>query len=340
MVTWEQANREAAIESANLHGELGISIERPIDVFAAIERLGIVLAYAPMDKCSGVYIPASAPGSLAGILIHQGHPRSRQRFTAAHELGHHVFGHEFEIDTDLDRRFFRGHDDSVASEEKQAEAFATWFLMPRRLLRAGIRDLELTLSEPSEAYALSLWLGTSYQATVLQLQTTRLLDPGVAAGWRALEPRSIKLGLVGENEMDLRRDVWWIDHTTLSNPIDVRPGDRLVVRLPEDPTTGYSWRPTTLSDGLRVESDSFEDWWEPARGERLDPTRPSVGGTVARSLLISVPAATTASVQQLRFELVRAWSNEPPADEYEVLLAVTPSAHGIQLDPEQLAAGA
>jgi Zn-dependent peptidase ImmA (M78 family) len=340
-LTWQQANHQAAIESSNLHGELGLSIERPIDVFAAIERLGIVLAFAPMDKCSGVYIPASRPRSLAGILIHQGHPRSRQRFTAAHELGHHVFGHEFEIDTDLEQRFFRNGYNSVSDREKQAEAFATWFLMPRRLLRAGMRELELSLEEPAEVYALSLWLGTSYQATVRQLETTRILDVETAAEWRSVEPRTIKLGLIGNNDMDLRRDVWWIDHTTTSNPIDVRPGDRLIVRLPENATTGYSWRPAELSPDFKIDSDSFDDWWEPSRGEPSTPMDAHlVGQTTMRSLLLSVAFSTPASVQRLSFDLVQPWADDPPVDHYEILLSVTPSAHGIQVGPGELAVGA
>lgn len=340
MVTWERAHQQAALESSNLHGELGINIERPIDVFAAVERLGLVLAFAPMEKGSGVYIPASRPGSLAGILIHQGHPRSRQRFTAGHELGHHQFGHGFEIDMEHDQRLLRSASNLVTDEEKQAEAFATWFLMPRRLLRAGMRELEITLRRPDEVYALSLWLGTSYQATVLQLETTRLLSADIAQSWRTVKPKAIKLGLVGDNEMDFRRDVWWIDHTTLSNPIDVRPGDRLILRLPEDPTTGYSWRPSTISGGLRVQSDSFDDWWEPSRSESSSLEAQGFRGSPTRSLLLAVPAETTASVQQLRFELTRAWSDDEPVDEYEILLSVTPSARGLQLDPEELVSGA
>jgi hypothetical protein len=340
MMTWEDANRQAVVESANLHGELEISLDRPIDVFEAIERLGIILAFSPMDSCSGVYIPADRPGALPGILIHQGHPRSRQRFTAGHELGHHVFGHEFEIDTNLEQRFFRGSVDTVSDQEKLAEAFATWFLMPRRLLRSGVRELDLTMADPSEGYALSLWLGTSYTATVGQLLTTRMIEPSTASEWRALQPRSIKLGLVGENAMDLRRDVWWVDHTTARNPIDVRPGDRLIVRLPENASTGYSWRPRELSAGLQIESDSFDDWWEPSRGESATPANDqAVGHTTVRSLLLSVPLETPTSVQQLSFDLVQPWSSEMPVDHYEILLSVTRSARGVNIDPEELVVG-
>lgn len=340
MITWEDANLQAAVASANLHGELEISLDQPIDVFWAIRRLDIILAFAPMDSCSGVYIPADRPGALPGILIHQGHPRSRQRFTAGHELGHHVFGHEFEIDTNLEQRFFRGSLEAMSDQEKQAEAFATWFLMPRRLLRAGVRELELSLAEPSEGYALSLWLGTSFTATVRQLLTTRMIERGKASDWRAIQPRSIKLGLIGGSGMDLHRDVWWVDHTTVRNPIDVRPGDRLIVRLPENASTGYSWRPRELTSGLKIESDSFDDWWEPSRGEPATPANDETAGhTTIRSLLLSVPPDTPASVQQLRFDLVQPWSSEAPIDQYEILLSVSRSAHGLQIDPGELAVG-
>jgi hypothetical protein len=337
-MTWEDANRQGAVEASNLHGQLEISLDQPIDIFGTIERLGIILAFSPMDSCSGVYIPKERPGSLAGILIHQGHPRSRQRFTAGHELGHHVFGHEFEIDTDLEQRFLRGSLDSMSDREKQAEAFATWFLMPRRLLRAGVHELKLTLAEPSEGYALSLWLGTSYAATVRQLLTTRMIEPATASQWRALQPRDIKLGLIGENTMDLRRDVWWVDHTTVKNPINVRPGDRLVVRLPENASTGYSWRPSEFSAGLTIESDSFDDWWEPSRGEPATPASDqATGHTTMRSLLLSVSPDTPPSAQQLSFVLVQPWSSEAPIDQYDIPLSVSRSPRGVQIDPRELA---
>src|SRR5438045_129408 len=99
MITWADAHRRAAVSAAELHADLKINLDRPVDVFDAVRRLGIVLAFAPLGRVSGMYLPG---GHLPGILLHSGHPRTRQRYTAAHELGHHRFQHAAEIDHDIE----------------------------------------------------------------------------------------------------------------------------------------------------------------------------------------------------------------------------------------------
>ena len=91
MISWADAHRRGAIKAAEVHADLNIQLDRPVDVFGAVERLGIVLAFAPLGRVSGIYLPRRRS---PGILIHSGHPRARQRYTAAHELGHHVLQHE------------------------------------------------------------------------------------------------------------------------------------------------------------------------------------------------------------------------------------------------------
>ncbi|MFD0394650.1 ImmA/IrrE family metallo-endopeptidase [Streptomyces nogalater] len=60
-----------------------------------------------------------------------------QRHTAAHELGHHRLGHRTAADEEMDPAL-RWGDGSWPEEEKTAEAFAAWFLMPLPAVRAAL----------------------------------------------------------------------------------------------------------------------------------------------------------------------------------------------------------
>lgn len=344
MSTWEQANRAAAALAAEAHADLGLDLDQPIDVFDVIQRVGIVLAFAPLDAASGLYIPSSGPDVPPGVMIHDGHPRSRQRFTAGHELGHHFFGHGVEVDSDLDGRFDRSDLDTLPDAEKEAESFAAWFLMPRRLMLAGMRELGIVggrPGSPSEAYALSLWLGTSYLATVRQLNVTRRIDDYTARTWMRITPKSIKERMVaGQSLDDTRNDVWWLDQTSHLHPIDLRPGDCIILRLRENATTGFSWQLAELPPDVDVVADSFDDDWEPGGNvEELEYQADDseiAGDGATRSLLLSVAPNTPQGVSRLALVLDRPWEQAPPKDEYEILVSVNPARHGVQLTEDEL----
>jgi hypothetical protein len=328
--------------AAELHSDLDIELDRPVDVFAAIEQLGLILAFAPLGKVSGLYLPGHPS---AGILLHEGHPRTRQRYTAGHELGHHVFEHAAEVDVDLEGSLRRGDVERWPNHEKEAEAFGAWFLMPRRLLRCGLG--ELGLDRPSDAYdvyALSLWLGTSYTATARQLATTRIIGQPEADAWARIAPRDLKQALAGELVPDdLHNDVWWLDANHNRQPVDARPGDRVVLTLDEIPASGVSWRFTALPEQVRVLADSYEDDWEPRPrsvaanlgADRLDGEE-LVGGGHPRSFVLEVSPEAHREVTHLALVKDEPWDPGPPSGEFEVSLSINPRLHGIQLAEEEL----
>ena len=99
-----------------------------------------------------------------GILINNGLPPAAQRQTAGHELGHHRFQHGTRVDVDLEAPLDRRT--VWTDEEKQAEAFASWFLMPRKAVRTALAHLGLERpKEPEDVYQLSLLLGTPYSSS-------------------------------------------------------------------------------------------------------------------------------------------------------------------------------
>lgn len=354
MTTWADAHARAAVRASQLHADLDVNLEEPIDVFAAVQQLGIVLAFSDLGNTSGLYLPASAEQRFPGILLNSQHPRSRQRYTAGHELGHHAFEHSVEVDGDVENSLElglqRGTLEGWPDHEKEAEAFGAWFLMPRRLLRVGLSRQGLKVPRhPLDVYALSLWLGTSYAATARHLGTTRLLNSGTADRWAALPPRNLKAALSeGLRMTSYRSDVWWLDEHANGQPVDLRPGDRVVLSLAEDVSTGYTWRFSALSEPIVVVADSFVDDWEPRFTEPWAPDRPHrinaepeapIGGAVPRTFVLDVAGDADPGIYHLLLTYGREWE-ESPIRTFELLIAVTAPLIGVQLSEEQLAVAA
>jgi Zn-dependent peptidase ImmA (M78 family)/predicted secreted protein len=342
VTTWADAHARAAVMASELQADLDIELDQPVDVFDAIDQLGIVLAFAPLGPVSGMYLPG---GSSSGILLHQGHPRTRQRYTAGHELGHHVFRHAAMQDVDLEAALRREDVERWPDHEKEAEAFGAWFLMPRRLVRHGLAELGIEKpSDPFDAYALSLWLGTSYTATARQLATTRIIDQATAEQWARIAPARLKQALAGELAPDdLRNDVWWIDARHHEHPVEARPGDRVVLTLPENASTGFSWHFTDLPDGVRLLADSFQGEWEPQLSlEEAEPQADGelVGAGSQRAFVLEVDPHAAAGVHQVALVKDQAWDNAPPSSQYELRVSIKPSLHGLQLREAELAIAA
>lgn len=335
MTTWADAHTRAAAMAAELQADLDLNLARPIDVFTVIKRLGLILAFAPLGKVSGLYLPEQP---TPGILLHEGHPRTRQRYTAGHELGHHVFRHAMEIDGDLEQQLGRENLERWSDQEKEAEAFGAWMLMPRQLVRAGFGALGIDRPrDPLDVYALSLWLGTSYTATARQLSVVRFAEPHEADAWARVAPRTVKQALAGAMVPDdLHNDVWWLDARHNRAPIDARPGDRLVITLDEIPSSGFSWRFSELPRDVRLIADSYEDDWEPELHYPPEEHPELAGDTQPRSMLIEIDPAAGGGVHRLGLVKDQEWEQTPPVEEFELLISVNPPLSGIQVPESAL----
>lgn len=89
---WPQVHLVAARAASRAHRTLHIDTTRQIDPFAALAAAGVVVLRRRLDHLAGLYLPADPhdPDAIPSVLINVAHPLSKQRFTAAHELGHHV----------------------------------------------------------------------------------------------------------------------------------------------------------------------------------------------------------------------------------------------------------
>jgi Zn-dependent peptidase ImmA (M78 family) len=277
------------------HSELDIDTLRPIDPFLALHRSGVLVMRQSLDRLSGAYLPGdSVDGGRAGVLINVAHPLSRQRYTAAHELWHHRRDREIVFDEDTE--WLARGENGESDRERLAEAFASWFLMPRRLVESTLARLGESAQALDErvAYTLSLELGTSYRATVRQLYGLNQIDATRRDRLLGVTPQSIKRTL-GEIDVaaDSWRDIRLVRGAVAAASVVALEGDVIVLELPEIPSSGYLWQPVGVPDIVSLVRDEYR------------PAAPgTLGGSGIHRFVFSVQSR---GHRRIRFELGRPW---------------------------------
>lgn len=110
----------------------------PVPIDKIIKEIGLPLSHEPMEDNISGYIERQN-GSYR-IVVNANHAPTRQRFTAAHELGHYVYHRDLLGEGVGDNRAYRteGTDRPNVNirpiHERQANSFAANVLMPRHRL--------------------------------------------------------------------------------------------------------------------------------------------------------------------------------------------------------------
>jgi Zn-dependent peptidase ImmA (M78 family)/predicted secreted protein len=299
-----------------------VDVSRQIDPFEAINRAGVTVAVVPLESLSGAYVPAMVEtDGRPGILVNSKHPRTRQRFTAAHELCHHLRDKDVVLDREtevLPRSGVIRND-----HEAVAEAFAGWFLMPRELVRRYMHDLAISDSpDPIDVYRLSLELGTSYLATAAHLYSLGLITRPRWKELAKLAPKWIKQQLAVHGPGDSWGDVWHLSEKERGRGrITPRPGDEIVIELDELPSSGYIWT-APAGGGFELAEFSFE------QQNADDPADLVVGGNGVRRAVLR---ATEPGEYQLEMEMRRPWLPAgEPIRTFSIQLSVQRSLVGYQ----------
>lgn len=311
MADYASAIRRAALQAGRLHRDLAIQSRvvrgaGRVDVYDTIARLNVPLLFTKLDGLLGVYMREPTPG----VLITTQRPQNQQRFTAAHELGHHYLGHKPSLDDEsiLRRAPFQARpgDDP---QEVEAEAFAAVFLLPRWLLdwhcdRQDWTDADLL--DPIKVYQLALRVGTSFKATVWTLHRYDVFDRATANAMAKLELKTVKQAILrGYQPVDFKRDVWLLTDRDADMRIEGGPGDLVVVRLPEHSGSGYLWRIESIDgEALAVVADGREE---------VDAG--GVGGPTLRRI---TAAAHDRRAGELRLAEARPWAPSPPLNTFAV----------------------
>ncbi len=106
----------------------------PVNPFQILNDFGIVFLFRALKKYDGIYIPAEDENDFPIVGININRPIARQRFTAAHELCHHL--------KDLHNGGYVCSANSDAEIEKYAEEFASELLMPTFELQKQVQKYE------------------------------------------------------------------------------------------------------------------------------------------------------------------------------------------------------
>ncbi len=308
LTPYQRAAREGVRAAHREHQRLGTNLTTRVDIFDIIEEARIWLWFARLGNLYGAYLRV---GDAAAIAINSQHPLTLQRYTGAHEYGHHVFGHEASADNA--ERVQRSPRDL---REVAAQAFAGEFLMPLQLVNhtlrtMGFRGSNLPLTG-RQVYQLSLELGVSPRATVTQLMNQQKLAPAHAHRLLRESPIDVKAGLAGVRPAYPWADVWLLDESQEGRRFSPRLRDEVHVMLPETPSTGYVWQ---LVDSATSVLALIDD-----RFETADDT--VIGASGTRHVAFRVDGA---GASRIRLEKRRPWQHNGEASgTFEATLNVIP----------------
>ena len=140
--------------------------QAPVDVEELARMSGADVRYRTFDGDISGLLLRDDDGSVV-IGVHAGHAKTRQRFTIAHELGHHLMHKGRPVIVEHLHRSarinYRDRRSAMASDREEIEAnqFAAALLMPRPLLeeaferRAGHRDTDATIESLARDFRVS-----------------------------------------------------------------------------------------------------------------------------------------------------------------------------------------
>jgi hypothetical protein len=322
-VDYATAVRAGAMEAARLHQRLGLrpqieALGGDIDVFGAINAIGLPLLLRPLEGLLGAYLNDPAPGALVTTQ----RPMSIQRFTAAHELGHFLLRHEPSLDDEsILRRVGISAQPTGDFQEVEADAFAAMFIMPRWLISWHANRHGWTVNDfrqPQIVYQLALRIGASYEATCWMLVRHRLIQQTLAHELLRIQPRALKVALLeGYRPQDYRGDVWLLTEHDARTRIDGSRNDLFILRLEEHSGGGYLWDIEQLNaSGFAIVRDKLE----PIDGE-------GVGGPVIRRITITPPDSHRGCIS---LDERRPWDPDPPLSNLKIDFDLTgPEEEGL-----------
>lgn len=241
-MNWLTAHKMAMMMASQVLHDTDSGNGEYVDVFAALTAVKVPCMAQRLDGLAGAYVGPQSAGPA--IMVNSALSEIDIRHTAAHELGHHAFGHESRLDEQTDPELgILGK--QLPDEEKLAEAFAAWFLMPRQAVLAAMRRADITRPAiPVDVHQISCWLGTSFAGTARHLVSLKLADAKQATDWtRAWHNGGARArAALARTQGPPPGRVWLIRPAAGDAVLHVLPGDCLVC------PGGYL--PKTLMAGL------------------------------------------------------------------------------------------
>lgn len=141
--------------------ELGISEPEEIEIEAIAEYCGATVVYKPLSGCEGRIL---GYGERAIITVNDASCRERQRFSAAHELGHWMCDRG-NIALSCTENMFNG-DWFQDSRESRANRYAADILLPKLMFSKKAHNREITFMTVQD---LAGMFRTSLTSTAIRL---------------------------------------------------------------------------------------------------------------------------------------------------------------------------
>jgi Zn-dependent peptidase ImmA (M78 family) len=159
-------------------------------IFDGVQAAGVDVRFLALDSLEGMYCKSVPPTAI----ISSRRPEGRQRFTCAHEFGHHALRHEASLDPIVATSASMGrHPNEIA-----ADLFAALLLMPTSLVQLLFRRLQ---REPERASALDVFavasaIGVGYSTLVTHMRfTLGIISAEQEERLSKASPRSIRASL-------------------------------------------------------------------------------------------------------------------------------------------------
>ena len=253
---------ESAVAARRTLQAHGVDLTRRINVFELLAAEGLVVAFRPLPRLAGAYLPDAGP--KPGVMINSNHPVSKQRYTAAHELGHHRLGHGESLDAETG---FGSADNARPADEVAAEAFAGHLLLPRQLLRAAESQLGADVHTEEGCYRIAVFAGASFLAVATQALVYKMLDRAEYEHLAAVVPAKVKRRLAGEPTVAVGAGD--VVHADMASATIVKPGDVLSIPRATEEALELGPHLTLDSEGTAA----GQPCWR-VRVDGLDPVNP------------------------------------------------------------------
>lgn len=218
--------RQALKAASNVRIGAKLAATSPLCVYDLIQqqfRDEIELRFQALPSLEGMYSKAAA-GSV--IIVSSLRPSGRRRFTAGHELGHHIFGHG----TRLDELIAEDRTGAFSPEEYLADCFSAFLQMPKLAVLKAFksRGLDITQPSPLDVYRIASFFGVGYTTLLTHLAVTLgILRTDSARQLAKASPKAIRSEILGndwDGELHLV-DVGWDS----GRAVDLAVGDAVLL---------------------------------------------------------------------------------------------------------------
>ncbi len=161
-------------KAAQLRKILGEDGNSPVDIFALVQNIeNLTLVFYSMgDNLSGMCVKSEKNNNV--IAINSSMTLGRQRFSLAHEL-YHLYYDDTMVSV-CAKSFDEG-----GEKEREADAFASYFLMPPAELETKAESLALKHDDRKlsidDVIRIEQYFGISHQAAVVGLKNSKYMNP-------------------------------------------------------------------------------------------------------------------------------------------------------------------